>query len=486
MLRVQSGSGDARLWLDAGRIVWAEGVRVFDDDEAWLKNPERLSGVPAEDLAVAIDEGMQVDEALDQACMAVATYLARLVDQGWEQAAWTEGAKPPQQGFPLPWPAMRLLSRGLRELRHPDAVAAALAPHWDAPLRVRVPGEAGLRGLDVVSLRTLKIATHLETLGELIVQSGRGQVERTRHSWRAIDLLLQLELLQLGPKEAPFEGTSALPDLSLTAPWRPQHQPELLVVSGPLIEFLPPVDKETTNVLPDMALEDDEEAPEPPNMAETDLQRLCALCVEVNPLAVLDLDADRLHGVLTLTEVQQAFERGAARLAPSKFEGSPMEGTARALSVLLDDARESLQDGPIVSVWLRDLRRHSRIDTETTDADRREAEANHRRAKELAGGREWEKALGAAVRATRLDPASHRYRIVQVFCLVALRRLSPANGVLNLDALELADARETAQAQVTAARLLKAARRPDEAKARFKLALELDPTRRDAKAELKR
>lgn len=282
---------------------------------------------------------------------------------------------------------MRLLSRGLRELRHPDAVAAALAPHWDAPLRVRVPGEAGLRGLDAVSLRTLKIATHLETLGELIVQSGRGQVERTRHSWRAIDLLLQLGLLQLGPEEAPFEGTSALPDLSLTAPWRPQHQPELLVVSGPLIEFLPPGDDEApTNVLPDMALEDDEEAPEPPNMAETDLQRLCALCVEVNPLAVLDLDADRLHGVLTLTEVQQAFERGAARLDPSKFEGSPMEGTARALSVLLDDARESLQDGPIVSVWLRDLRRHSRIDTETTDADRREAEANHRRAKELAGG----------------------------------------------------------------------------------------------------
>ena len=94
---MQSGSGDARLWLDAGRIVWAEGVRVFDEDEAWLKNPERLSGVLAEDLAVAIGEGMQVDEALDQACMAVATYLARLVDEGWEQTAWTEGAKPPSR-----------------------------------------------------------------------------------------------------------------------------------------------------------------------------------------------------------------------------------------------------------------------------------------------------------------------------------------------------------------------------------------------------
>ena len=278
----------------------------------------------------------------------------------------------------------------------------------------------------------------------------------------------------------PAELTSALPSLTL-APWRPLHEPELLPVPGPLIEFLPPADGARPQ--PDEPDPPPDQLPKdqlPKDQQDAELQRLCELCVEVN----LDLDPDHLHEVLTLEEIQKAFERGAALKHPSRFAGSPMEASSKALAVLLDDARESLQDPSIVAVWLRDLRLHSRIESPATDADRREAEANHRRAKERAGKRDWEKALGAAVRSTRLDPASHRYRIVQIFCLVALRRLSPADGVLNLDALELEDARETAHAQVTAARLLKAARRPDEARARFALALDLDPSRKDARAEL--
>ena len=96
----------------------------------------------------------------------------------------------------------------------------------------------------------------------------------------------------------------------------------------------------------------------------------------------------------------------------------------------------------------------------------------------------WTEAQHAAMLAARLDPRQARYRILDIFCRVAARQISPVDGVMNLDALFLTEPKEQALAQVTAGRLLKAAGRKSQAMSRFKAALQLDPERADAKSEL--
>jgi hypothetical protein len=277
-LRVKSHAGDVCLWIQNRNVVQAEGLRVFTGNEDWLSRPESMSGVLSEDLGVAIDSGMGVETALEQACLALGTYLATCVDQGWEDADWEPNSTPPHKGVPLPWPALRIFTRGLRELRHPDAVADAMAIHWDDPIQLDIPDAEALLGLDVIALRTLKIARHLDTLGELITLSGRGHVERTRHAWRAVDLLLQLRLLRVGPVPVEWNDsvTSPLPDLSLTSPWRPIFEPEKIAGAGPLIEFLPPMDDDPpTTALPDVEIVDDDPS-EMLSQLEMDLQRCAA------------------------------------------------------------------------------------------------------------------------------------------------------------------------------------------------------------------
>lgn len=492
LLLLEGPLGIARVWLVQGKVRFVEGVPP--DAVANLCPPDKeLARSSGPDLGLLVAAGVRPEDALEAMATDLAVFLGQVVERGECEASWTPGVEPPQGAFAFTRSAMWMLSKGMRERRHPDAVAAALKDAWDVEIRAEMPEAQALEGLDPIAVRTLRHALDCDSLGDLVLHSGRGSTERERHAWRAIDLLLQLRLLKLGAEDKDLEWsedvTGPLPPMDEA--WEPAHRPEEMPGAEREISTL---FDHATRPLPQIDFVEDEEwdddnsfdtvePPAPPLQAE--LARLGALCVEVNPLVVCEFESDALHGPLTQEQIERAYRGGMVRFAPGNF----LDGSAHALSSskslasLLRDGLESVKTPLILAAWLRDLRAFQRPDRPDVDSERKAAQL-FEEARDLAADRHWNEALAAVTSSLTLDPTATHHRILQLFLLVATRRMSPEDGVLNLDGLDLDDPRAQAQAQVTAGRLLKAARRPNDALDRFRLALRLDPERRDARMEL--
>ena len=219
---------------------------------------------------------------------------------------------------------------------------------------------------------------------------------------------------------------------------------------------------------------------------EAEMARLGALCVEINPLIILQLSIQELHGPLTRERIDLAFRESAARFSAEAFvDATPaLQQSARSFRALLKENHDALRNRTIVAAWLRDLRAFERQNVRVELDDEVASERMFSEGRAKAADRDWEGALRKLDTALLRNPLATRYRILHIFLLVATRRLGADDGVMNLDALDLEDPRAIAQAQVTAGRLLKAARRDLEALARFRIALRLDPSREDARAEV--
>ena len=494
LLSLEGPLGLARLWLRKGKVQYSEGI-PFHRLAELIPNGQVLSGDIFQDVSTAISTGMRVEEALELASDDIALYLGQVVHRGGTTATFDAGVEPPQGSFPLPGGALQMLASGLRRARHPDDVASALKGEWNTPIRVNVPDPSWLGGLDSICLRTLRLARDAECLGDVVLQSGRGQVERTRHAWRAIDLLLQLRLLRFGEAEADWsdDPTGQLPES--TRDWEPTHPPEEVTGDVPGQQdllgpesSLEPLDDDDVLIEEDWDDFDTEPTEPIPDGAslEAEMARLGALCVEINPLVILQLSAQELHAPLSRERIDLAFRESAARFAPESFKDAEerVQDAARSFRALLKENHDALQNTAIVAAWLRDLRAFERNSARVELEAEVAAERLFSEARGLTGKRDWEGALRKLETALLKNPLATRYRILHIFLLVATRRLSPSDGVMNLDALDLEDPRTMAQAQVTAGRLLKAARRGPEALARFRTALQLDPSRSDAKSEI--
>ncbi len=493
LLLLEGPLGIARLWIAGGRVRYLEGIPPLALNQLCPIGLE-LARESGPDLELLFREGVGPDQAIEAMAEDLADYLGRVVERGGANGSWTPGVESPPGAFPLTRSAMWILSRGLRAHRHPDAVAAALKDAWDVEIRCEMPPAEALDGLDPIALRTLRHAMDCESLGDLVLHSGRGGTERERHAWRAIDLLLQLRLLKLGAEDKNLEWsedvTGPLPGMDEA--WEPAHLPEEMIGAEREISTL---FDHATRPLPQIDFDDEGEPwddedsidtavpPAPPLQAE--LARLGALCVEVNPLVICELETDTLHGPVTQEQIAKAYRSGMVRFAPGNFLDSPAHTlqASKSLASLLRDGLESVKTPLILAAWLRDLRSFQRPNRPDVDSERRASEL-FEEARDLAADRHWNEGLAAVTSALTLDPTATHYRILQIFLLVATRRMAPEDGVLNLDGLDLDDPRAQAQAQVTAGRLLKAARRPSDALDRFRLALRLDPDRRDARLEL--
>ncbi|MCB9791274.1 MAG: hypothetical protein H6741_00970 [Alphaproteobacteria bacterium] len=217
-----------------------------------------------------------------------------------------------------------------------------------------------------------------------------------------------------------------------------------------------------------------------------ELLEMSALCAELNPLAILRLNLDQLDGMLTLDGVRQAFQRERRRYDPLHFTTKTREvrEAVQALDEILRASREALRDPAIVAMWVRALRAFAEEREPPGAQDLVEARRHFERAQALAFQRDWRGASLAVTEALQRWPGQPRVRLLQVFCEVAQRRISPMDGVFNIDSMWLIEPAEQALAQVTAGRLLKASGRSAQAVARFRAALELDPDREDARREL--
>lgn len=465
--------------LSGGRVLHAEGVTgLLGPLEAELPDPSQLRGNLAHDLGVAMAAGFPLDRVLDAAALGLGLFLATLVDRVDVHAHLQPQRAAPTGSLPLPEPLLRLFARGLREVRSPAVVANALHPWWDAAL---LPGRWRAEqypGMDPIALRTLRLTRPGMTLGELIVASGRHQQERTAWAWRSVDLLLQLGFLRL---EGAATGSLGAGTLRFKDE-RPAERVNLTEGPPPA----PPVAAPG----PAPAATAQAAAPEAPEVqplpSDADVLELVTRCSELNPLVVLDLQGIQLFDVFTLQGLQAAFQREATRFRPEVFlQSSPNTLDAvSALDEIFRSSREALRDPSIASLWLRELRAFADPLPEAPDEDAARARERFEEAQALVARRDWRPAQHLAEQAVRLDPRQVRYRILDIFCRVALRAISPLDGVLNLDALWLSDPKDHALALVTSGRLLKAAGRRSQALQRFRAALELDPDRADARREL--
>lgn len=492
LLTISEGDRQVRLWLARGKVHYAEGIPLTHLARL-LPDTDGMTHDILKDLGLAIAAGVRVEDALEAVSHDVSDQLGRMAHSRAVDSSLEPGIDPPQGAFPLPRSSLQLLARGLRSARHPDAVAEALRSEWRTALRVHVPDPSWLIGLDPVCLRTIRTARDCATLGDVILKSGRGQVERTRHAWRAVDLLLHLRLFRLGAEgeiDWSEDVTGPLPELEDA--WQPQHAPETLGGAIPAADELlgeesssEPEDPVVDEDWDDLESEPTEEVRDSMSL-EAEMHRLGALCVEINPLVILRLSPNEAHQPQTARGLQDAYLKAAGRFAADQFkEASPaVQGSARSFRALLKENRGALSNRTILAAWLRDLRAFDRIAMSLTAEQEKGAEAAFVAARKAAADRNWAAALEQAERATATNPLAGRYRILHLFLLVATRKLSALDGVLNLDALDLEDPREVAQAQVTAGRLLKAARREPEAIARFRTALRLDSSRTDAQREI--
>lgn len=478
--------GDSRVWLRKGRLQHAEGVTFWSIGP---RDQPQQSLIRA--LSAARAAGMDMDVARADAVSDVGVFLAA---RARRSAQLQLGSSLTTHPHHLNAPLLRVFARGLREIRHPDAVANAYRDRMQDAVSAQVDSPQQIQGLDVIALRTLQQARVMDTLGLLIQHGGRGQRERTQHTWRAVDLLVHLGLLRIGttrsaPKPLAWDRdlSGPLPDWDSgplpepdPGPWRPRITPEQVSsgsqqISRP-VEYLGPI-------------EGDEDMPTEPipvlRPAESELLRLARLTRELNPLIVMELDPNRLQQTVPRRLLFRSFDAGAKRVHPDRFRSAPedLRQAADQLKDVLEIARSDMEDARVLATWLRELRQFYKLPSKVSLSEKREAAELFEQARLHAADRNWDRAHKAAEKAQRIDDADH-YKILSIFCAVALRRLGPRDAVLNLDALDLPDPRQRAQAQVTAGRILRAARRIDDADDRFRAALALDPNRTDARDAL--
>ena len=190
------GETTARVFLRGRKAVHIEGIDgLLDDLAPKLPSRDALTGELANDVPVCMALGLGLDEVFEAACAGLGRGLAALAQDPGLHCAFNPDTHAPGGAFPLPREALRCFHQGLRAVRDADVVALELQSSLDNP--IRLTSEDVLEDFGAVVLRTIKLARTESTLRGLVAASGRGQPERTREAWFAVDLLMQLGLLQV-------------------------------------------------------------------------------------------------------------------------------------------------------------------------------------------------------------------------------------------------------------------------------------------------
>lgn len=179
------------LHLNAERVLSVEGVPDLLAD----LGDRGQRGVLSLDLPMLRAAGLPQRRIADAACGGVQRALVRLI-RGPGQCEWVEGGPPPPTALELPVTMLRLFSQALAEARDPQQVERDFSRVGGAVLRVDTE-RTRLFQLDLIAHRTLSQALSSRSVAELIRTAGRGDLNRTRHAWRAFDLLYHLGLVSL-------------------------------------------------------------------------------------------------------------------------------------------------------------------------------------------------------------------------------------------------------------------------------------------------
>ena len=213
-LRLSGRGLDARIWIKGGVLWAATGVPGLFDSLRDRVSP----GIPlGQDLLQGISplmaQGLDLNTIMDHAGTGVGRLLAQASLDPELQAEFEAEVAPPPGAFGGSTPLLRDFALALRELQSAGEVADLLSGWSSARIKVEQASGEDLSPLGPIAVRTLALAQRNRILGDLVRNSGRGQLKRTQEAWLAVNLLLQLGLVRI-PQAPPVEKAATLEGLA--------------------------------------------------------------------------------------------------------------------------------------------------------------------------------------------------------------------------------------------------------------------------------
>lgn len=420
--------GARGLWLQGGAIAALAGF------------PDLLAGVgvkgePGEDAMAmvtrAITSGQSPDRVLTALGDGVAEALAGFADLRGADVRFRTDARPPPQLLPPLDPFPRLLSRGLRQRRPPERLRPVFGPRLNLVARQAIPDDApeSRWALDPTALRVLREAGRRPTLGELL-----GSGAPSGATWLAVDLLLQLGLLELSAAERPAAGEAAEP-----APERSQDRSVDRSVDRSISRASPPsvnrsvdrsIDRSVSrSVSRNIAAPLDRSvdasvsgrAARPPRPPEPPPAEPAAVIALREALAAMTgADEPTILGIqrsadMTEAAIDRAFRDQSIRFHPDRHQMASAEQRELAARCfgLMSDAYAVLRTSAARADRMARMKAREEGRVYVSEQDQRAARMAYARAEVAVRQRRWGDALPDLDEAARLDPTSWRYRLTR-------------------------------------------------------------------------
>ena len=415
--------GARGIWVQNGVIA---GLAGFPD----LLSGLGLKGEPGEDAIAMVTRGITSGQSPDRVITAlsdgVAAAIAGFADLRGADVRFRLDARPPPQLLPPLDPFPRLLSRGLRLLRPPERLRPLFGPRLNLVAIQSIPDDApeSRWALDPTALRVLREAGRAPTLGELL-----GSGAPSGATWLAVDLLLQLGLLELVTAAArPVDKTAEKPvdragdrsvdrsvdraldrsiDRSVSRSVAPPRALDRSVDRSVSRNLAAPQDRSVD------ASVSGRSAPRSARPAAViALREALAGMISADEATLLGLQRS---AELTEAGIDRAFRDQSVRFHPDRHQmGTPEQRDLAARCFgLMSDAYAVLRDPAARADRQARMKAKEEGRIYVSEHEQRAARLAYARAEVLVRQRRWADALPDLDDATRLDPASWRYRLTR-------------------------------------------------------------------------
>jgi hypothetical protein len=436
-LTFEGETGLCSVGFRAGRVHELEGGKgIFDG----LQAPGAPARSLSEGMALAFQSGLPADRVMSMAMDGVGRVLAERCCDLSGRVCFDASQVPPRGSFALQHDAIRLLDAGLRQAGSIAVMEQALKTQGRESLQVHVLfdlPEANW-GLDAISLRIVHLSPSCGDFEDLVLLVTGDQPRRRGEVMHRIYVLLSTGLLFFGPPVADVR-------LRTAAKKKPEPEPR------------PEVER--------------------PKLPDATLKKL----QEMSHLARLEL----AHGVKkpNIDEIGMAFRGVSRRYHPDRLVGATAEErqVASACFTCITESYRALQNPEVLELEWRKVECQRAGVPFVTAEDATRARVALKKAEHLIRNREYEIAESCLGEAMRLDPATLDYVRLHAYIAFLAKQLSGKEALARLDAIVPNDAAMGSSIQVTAANILRLCHAPSEkVLERFKKALKLDPSNRDA------
>lgn len=439
-IHIDHPSMQGRIVLRAGRILHVEGLpHLLRSLDARLPDHRHLG----RDVGEAIAAGHDPQKAMEAAAEGIGEQLARLLTLRGGEVRFEAAATPPPGAFPLPAAIPRVIAHGVRIARPPAQVASQWESLAGATVRLRVPDDSAEDrwGLDPAAMRVIRLASNARDVGQLLRDGGGADPDRRVEVVRALDLLYMLGVVVVdgGPLD-----TAGEPEGEIV---RRQRQTE-----------------------------------EDPRVVR--LRNALTVMEGLSPVDILEL-GDRRN--LAEDDVATGFREVSRRFHPDQFFGAPpiVRALAEACFTKVNAAYEQMRMPGAREEARKLLEARAAGRRYVSDRDGQQARLAFRRGEVLFRNRDWRGADTLFLEAVNLDPQTWPHGLYAARTGYLTRRLSAADALTQLDALEAPEAARRADVLVAMGSIHKVEGREEEAHRHFKEALERNPDNRDAQREVR-